>query len=73
MPACTSQVIWSPDGNQIAISSGKDNNQPIYLLNVKNKTLTNLSDEPQKTAYSGIISWSHDGTQLAYYHNQGRD
>jgi Tol biopolymer transport system component len=68
-----SQVIWSPDGNQIAISSGKDNNQPIYLLNVKNKTLTNLSDESQKTAYSGIISWSHDGTQLAYYHNQGRD
>ncbi|MBD2527145.1 PD40 domain-containing protein [Nostoc sp. FACHB-133] len=68
-----SQVIWSPDGTQIAISWGKDNNQPIYLLNVKNKTLTNLSDEPQKTAYSGIISWSLDGTKLAYYHNQGTD
>ncbi|MBX9252513.1 PD40 domain-containing protein [Desmonostoc muscorum CCALA 125] len=69
----SSQVIWSPDGTQIAISSGKGNNQPIYLLNVKNKTLTNLSDEPQKTADSGIISWSPDGTKLAYYHNQGKD
>jgi Tol biopolymer transport system component len=65
------QVIWSPDGTQVAISSGQGMNLPIYLLNVKNKTLTNLSDEPEKTAYSGTISWSPDGTQLAYYHNQG--
>ncbi|BBD63034.1 putative WD40-like Beta Propeller (plasmid) [Nostoc sp. HK-01] len=68
-----SQVIWSPDGIQIAISSGQELNLPIYLLNVKNKTLTNLSDASEKTAYSGIISWSPDGTQVAYYHSQGRD
>jgi Tol biopolymer transport system component len=67
------QVIWSPNGTQVAISSGQGMNLPIYLLNVKNKTLTNLSDEPEKTAYSGIISWAPDGTQLAYYHNQGRN
>ncbi|MCP6757828.1 MAG: hypothetical protein NHB32_03405 [Fischerella sp. CENA71] len=66
-----SELVWSPNGTQIAFSYGKDRNQSIYLLNIKNKTLTNLSNEPRKTAYSGLISWSPDGTQLAYYHDQG--
>ncbi|BAY50294.1 putative WD40-like Beta Propeller (plasmid) [Scytonema sp. HK-05] len=66
-----SQLIWSPDGRQIAFSYGKYPNQEIYLLNVERKTLTNLTNEPQKQPYDGILSWSPNGTQLAYYHDQG--
>ncbi len=68
-----SQLVWSPDGTLIAFSYGKDRNLPIYLLNVKNKTLTNLSNAPQKTAYGSSLSWSPDGTRLAFYHDQGSE
>uniref|UniRef100_A0A0C1N4U9 Uncharacterized protein n=4 Tax=Nostocales TaxID=1161 RepID=A0A0C1N4U9_9CYAN len=66
-----SELIWSPDGTQIAFSYGKERNLPIYLLNIKNKTLKNLSNASEKQAYSGLLSWSPDGTRLAYYHDQG--
>ncbi|MBD2211910.1 PD40 domain-containing protein [Nostoc linckia FACHB-104] len=62
------QLSWSPNGKQIAFSAGKYPHQQIYLLDIENKTLKNLTNEPQKEPYDGIFSWSPNGNQLAYYH-----
>ncbi|MBD2681319.1 MULTISPECIES: DPP IV N-terminal domain-containing protein [Nostoc] len=68
-----SQLTWSPDGREFAFSAGKSLHEQIYLVNVKKKTLKSLTNQPQKEPYDGIFSWSPNGTQLAYYHTQGRN
>lgn len=66
-------ITWSPDSKLFAFSSGKPSHLGIYVVNVEKKTLKNLTNEPQKEAYDGFISWSPNGTQLVYYQNQGRN
>jgi Tol biopolymer transport system component len=61
-------LVWSPDGKQIAYSADRDGNIEIYLLNIEstlqgNEIALQLTDT---TARNLVTSWSHDGSQLAF-------
>jgi len=62
--------VWSPEGNSIAFAASKKNLidhrymfQKIYILDVKAKTFSQLTDNPGKL---GRYSFSPDGKKIAY-------
>ena len=54
---------WSPDGSRIAITTGRDGNGEVYLVNPDGTDPVNLTNEP---ADDGHAAWSHDGTRIAF-------
>ncbi len=53
----------SPDGRSIAFASNRTGFWDLYLMNLSNGEVTQLTDTPE---YEGSPAWSPDGTFLAY-------
>jgi Tol biopolymer transport system component len=56
-PRCSSGALWSPDGAHIALS----NQDGIYVTDANGDHRQRLVEN------GGMIAWSPDGTQIAYY------
>ncbi len=63
-PARDELARWSPDGKKVLFTSDRSGSAEIYLLNLRNKELEALTDDPQKTNQMAI--WSPDGQTIAY-------
>lgn len=57
------ELNWSPDGSLIAFSLYAENDSDIYVVNVNNGDLTNLTDT-ETNEFSP--KWSLDGSQLIF-------
>jgi len=53
----------SPDGKQIAFTSNRNGFWDLYLMELSNGEVTQLTDTPE---YEGAPTWSPDSTFLAY-------
>jgi len=58
---------FSPDGNQVAFVSGRDENAEIYVQNVDGSNLRRLTNHPARDAFP---VFSPDGTQIAFNSNR---
>ena len=54
---------WSPDGNQLAFVGNKVSSSDIYLYDIKNRTLKNLTNDIYSDSEP---TWSADGSKIAY-------
>ena len=54
---------WSPDGERIVFSSGRDGNREIYVMDTDGGNQLNLTNNPQGD-YSP--SWSPDGKRIVF-------
>lgn len=57
------QYQWSPSGTHIVFTSERDGNREIYIVNVANGALTNLSRHQH---HDVVPRWSPDGAQIAF-------
>jgi len=60
--------ILSPDGQQIAFMSRREENWDIYVVNVDGSNLQRLTDDP---AQDGLPAWSPDGNAIAFVSDRG--
>lgn len=61
---------WSPDGSKIAFSGSKDGYSDIWLYDLEEDSLRQLTDEK----YSDLQpEWSPDGNTIAYISDRGTD
>ena len=67
-PAGDGSPDWSPNGNQIAFTSGRDGNWEVYVINPDGTNPINLTNHP---ASDGGPDWSPDGQQIVFI--SGRD
>tara|TARA_B100001250_G_scaffold72640_1_gene59186 strand:- start:707 stop:3853 length:3147 start_codon:yes stop_codon:yes gene_type:complete len=54
---------WSPDGNQLAFVGNKVSSSDIYLYDIDNRTLKNLTNDIYSDSEP---TWSADGSKIAY-------
>ena len=54
---------WSPDGNQLAFVGNKVSSSDIYLYDINNRTLKNLTNDIYSDSEP---TWSADGSKIAY-------
>ena len=45
------EPAWSPDGRQIAFTSGRDGNEEIYVMSPDGSNQTNLTNNPADESY----------------------
>ncbi|MBI1886501.1 MAG: PD40 domain-containing protein [Chloroflexi bacterium] len=68
---------WSPDGRYLAFIKGTNSASlladgfPLYLVSVADGSQTKLSSG--SLAYDAFVSWSPDGTRIAYVKGGGRE
>lgn len=63
-------VSWSPDGDKIAIAGSYGGIGDLYLFDLNNNTLTQLTDDK----YAQIQpNWSPDGTKIAFVTDQNEN
>lgn len=62
---------WSPDGQQIAFVSSRDNREQIYLMNADGSNPRNISPNPR--ASDRLPLWSPDGRYILFeeYYSAG--
>ncbi len=58
---------WSPDGEKIAFTSGRDGNPEIYVMNADGSGQTNITNNPAQDSIQGDFSWSPDGTKILFH------
>ena len=72
--------VWLPGGREIAFQSDRDGNEAIYVINVDGSNLRHLTQVsleplqqgfPQIPGLHGRVSWSPDGTRIAFYSGAG--
>lgn len=56
-------AVWSPIGDKVAFISNEDGDDDIYILDLKNGTKTQLTDNPLNDWYP---QWSPDGTSILF-------
>jgi TolB protein len=59
---------FSPDQQQIAFSSDRDDNREIYVMDVDGTNVRRLTDHP---AWDGHPYWSPDGSRILFESNRG--
>lgn len=65
LPINTQELVWSPDGSQIALSGGSAafNDYEIFVISIDGTGLRNVTDDP---ARDQTPTWSPDGQQIAF-------
>ena len=53
---------WSPDGRKVAIVSGSEGQDRLYVIDRDGHNLRSLS-----YASGGLVDWSPDGTWIAFW------
>lgn len=61
---------WSPDGMQIVITTGDDEQLDLYILDVVSGETIQLTDTADMHEY--YPSWSPDGKQIVFSHKDGQ-
>jgi len=64
-PGSDFEPDWSPDGEHIAFTSGRDGYKQIYLLDVDSLAVTRLTNTTSAIE-SSQPAWSQDGKKIAY-------
>ncbi len=54
---------WSPDGNHIAFASGGHNTMDIFVMDIKSKKTTRLTNQ---AGFNTSPAWSPDGQEIAF-------
>ncbi|MHB0965884.1 MAG: WD40 repeat domain-containing serine/threonine protein kinase [Bellilinea sp.] len=62
-PAEDYDPVWSPDGNRIAFSSTRAGNPDVFVFNLKDQSLIQLTNNRAPEKYP---VWSPSGTQIAF-------
>jgi Tol biopolymer transport system component len=62
----TGWISWSPRGDWIALQG-----PGLHLVDVATSATSEIADATQAPWYSGSVSWSPDGTLLAFVNNRG--
>ncbi len=57
---------WSPDGKQIAFTSVRTRKMEIYVMNLLDQAVTQLTSHPSTDIQSSQPAWAPDGTRIAY-------
>ncbi len=60
-PEFDAEPIWSPDGNRILFTSGRNRNFDIYSIDSDGGAEVNLSNSPDK---DGVVAFAPDATQI---------
>jgi Tol biopolymer transport system component len=64
-PGEDSDPAWSPDGRRIALSTDRDGNFELYVMNADGSDQRRLTTTPDAAEYGP--AWSPDGTRLAFW------
>ena len=62
-PAADYDPAWSPDGQKIAFTSSRAGNPDIYVFNLSDDTLLQVTSTPYQERYP---AWAPTGSQIAY-------
>ena len=64
---------WSADGSRVALVSKKDGSPDIWIVNIRDRSETRLTNNPEGSVFSSPV-WSPDGQQIAFsYQKKGKD
>jgi len=65
VPGGDFEPAWSPDGTKIAFTSLRTEKMEVFVTNLADQTVTQLTDRPTGET-SRQPAWSPDGTQIVY-------
>ena len=65
-PKNDGRATWSPDGQHIAFSSSRSGNIEIYIMEVANGTIRQLTKNEAGEAYASAPNWSPDGQHIIH-------